>query len=500
MRSFSRAGITRRLFNTPLAVLPSTAAIVLGVVGPRFDVSQLLLHAGGDQVGIGELQQRAATERLQIEARQNADGRRPDLNATDVLLVQDGVAHIDVRGELVAENGGGVSPSSGFTGYDAVMAAWGFAQRDTNVRGIAVDINSPGGEVDDLMELVAVMMADRGKKPTRAIIRGVGASAAYAIAACCDEITVQDLGFAGSVGVICMHADFSAQLEQEGVKVTLIHAGAHKADGNPFEALPDDVRAEIQARIDHSYSRFVAHVATARGMSEDAVRATEARVFQGEDAVKAGLVDKVMSWRDSQAEFLAAVNGRQANPKRPRTSGNRASMETAMPGEPDNASAAASQVLAGITSMTIVGTSANATALATALAAGGFGDIAVTAVDAAAGAGANTEATTAERTRVLALTDLCPETIMSASLRAAIEGGQDAGAFAIGLATAAKTRGATMGDLRAGAVQPDQLPETGKDAKAGTGKTVTGAEQATGILALAASLGHRSVAHLKPAG
>lgn len=52
-RSFSRAGITRRLFNTPLAVLPSTAAIVLGAVGPRFDVSQLLMHAGGEQLDIG---------------------------------------------------------------------------------------------------------------------------------------------------------------------------------------------------------------------------------------------------------------------------------------------------------------------------------------------------------------------------------------------------------------------------------------------------------------
>ena len=102
----------------------------------------------------------------------------------------------------------------------------------------------------------------------------------------------------------------------------------------------------------------------------------------------------------------------------------------------------------------------------------------------------------AERTRVLALANLCPDTSMSASLRTAIESGQDAGAFAIDLAASAKARGASVTDLKAGAVQPEQIPAPGK-ASADQGKTKTGAEQATGILALAASAGHRAVAHLK---
>jgi signal peptide peptidase SppA len=493
-RSFSRANVTRRLFNTPLAVLPSTAAIVLGAVGPRFDVSQLLIHAGGEQLDIGELELRAANARATIDAQRGADQRRTDLTATDVLDVHDGVAHINIRGELVAENGGGVSPSSGFTGYDAVAAAWGFAQRDTNVRGTIVDINSPGGEVDDLMELCARMMADRGSKPSRAIIRGVGASAAYAIAACCDEITVQDLGYAGSIGVITMHADFSGQLEQAGIKVTLIHAGAHKADGNPFEALPDAVRASIQTDIDHAYGRFVAHVATARGMTDAAVRATEARVYRGEEAVKAGLADKVMGWADSQAEFVASVNGRKpAKTQRTRSTGSRASMETAMPGEPDPNTSA----LAGVTAMTIVGSAALAASLQAMLAEEGTA-IAVTAIAEAPAA----EATSAEaeRTRIMGLVDLCPETTISASLKTAIDGGQSAGDFAIGLAQSAKGRGATVDGLRAGAVQTDQLP-TGTTSNAATGvKAPTGQARGAAIVAKAAAMGHRAVAHLAPKG
>lgn len=109
-----------------------------------------------------------------------------------------------------------------------------------------------------------------------------------------------------------------------------------------------------------------------------------------------------------------------------------------------------------------------------------------------------TVAVSAERARILALADLCPSSILATPLRTAIESGQDAGAFAIGLATASKKRGASIDDLRDGAVQKDQLPVAGTGAP--KGKAKTGAEQASGILALAASVGISAARHLKPAG
>jgi hypothetical protein len=103
----------------------------------------------------------------------------------------------------------------------------------------------------------------------------------------------------------------------------------------------------------------------------------------------------------------------------------------------------------------------------------------------------------AERTRVLALVDLCPSSVVGSSLRTAIEGGTDAGAFAIVLAKASKARGASVADLKDGAVQAGQLPNPAAKTGADKGKPKTGAEQATGILALAASVGHRAVAAVK---
>ena len=124
--------------------------------------------------------------------------------------------------------------------------------------------------------------------------------------------------------------------------------------------------------------------------------------------------------------------------------------------------------------------------ITTAEQAGGGGDD--------ANADPHAAAVTAERTRILALVDLCPSSVMGSSLRAAIDQGTDAGAFAIGLATAAKARGASVADLQAGAVQPNQLPNASTKRGADKDKPKTPAEQATGILALAASVGHRAVA------
>lgn len=108
-------------------------------------------------------------------------------------------------------------------------------------------------------------------------------------------------------------------------------------------------------------------------------------------------------------------------------------------------------------------------------------------------------AVAAERARIMGLVDLCPSSVMATPLRTAIEKGVEPGAFAIDLAKANKARGASVTDLKAGAVQPAQLPQTGNTGAEG-GKAKTGAEQASGILALAASAGVRAAAHLAPKG
>ncbi|MDM3073893.1 head-tail joining protein [Citrobacter sp. Cf145] len=53
----------------------------------------------------------------------------------------------------------------------------------------------------------------------------------------------------GSIGVMMAHSNYGAALKTSGVEVTLIYSGDHKVDGNPYEKLPKEVRADFQARI-----------------------------------------------------------------------------------------------------------------------------------------------------------------------------------------------------------------------------------------------------------
>jgi ClpP class serine protease len=87
----------------------------------------------------------------------------------------------------------------------------------------------------------------------------------------------------------------SGQLDQDGVRVTLIHSGRHKVDGNPYQPLPDPVRDDIQLEIDVLRFLFAETVAAGRAgrLSQEAALATEAATFRGADAVAAGLADEV---------------------------------------------------------------------------------------------------------------------------------------------------------------------------------------------------------------
>lgn len=453
-RAYSRAGIIARLFNQPLAVLPDTAAIVLGAIGQRFDVQQLFVSTEGRTLQLAELEQMAADKRAEISASANVDRRAKLEPASRLMPVINGVAHVTVRGETVAENG--IGPMSGFTGYDGIVASVQSADADPTVKGILLDIESPGGEVSGMVEAVQILMARRGTKPMRALIRGVGASAAYALACCADEITLHELGIAGSVGCISMHADFSGSLEQDGIKVTLFASGQHKADGNPFEPLPADVIERVQAMVNTSAARFIAHVAEARGLSVDAVTAQQAQVYMGEEAVAAGLVDKVMSWQDSMDEFEAAVNGAPLVRAAPAPTGARSAKGTSM--STQNPAPAAEQQ--------------PETTQASIDAARAEGHAAGRAEGLAAGA-------TAERERFTALAELDSGSKISASLAEAMSAGTSVADFALAQARAKKGQiEAAAKGAKADAVKPGDLPEGSAQAGSGGQKPTANRGQA----------------------
>lgn len=221
-------------------------------------------------------------------------------------VVKKGILMIPVKGVLL--NDFSYALGNYATGYPYIAKAVDRGMDDPQVKGIAFVINSGGGAVADNFALVDKIHGYRGTKPMRAFAAESAYSAAYSIASAADQIVVSRTGGVGSIGVVTSHLDMSKAMEQSGYKITFIHYGEHKVDGNPYEPLPPKVKEKIQARIDALGEVFVSTVARNRGMDEKAVRDTEAATFTATEAVSNGLADSIGSLDDAIVAFATDLS------------------------------------------------------------------------------------------------------------------------------------------------------------------------------------------------
>ena len=203
--------LAQKLFNTPLAIHPQKAEVIVSSLTERLGITQIRSAMMEDDDGY-----------FSRKARKDS--------GYDVL---EGIAIIPVYGTLVQKLGT-LRPYSGMTGYDGIRRVFLTAINDPEVKGICLDIDSPGGEVAGCFDLVDLIYAERGKKPIHAILSENAFSAAYAIASAADRIYVPRTGGVGSVGVIVIHCDWSQHIKDDGLKVSIITYGNRKAESNPY--------------------------------------------------------------------------------------------------------------------------------------------------------------------------------------------------------------------------------------------------------------------------
>ena len=231
--------------------------------------------------------------------------------------VRNGVLTIPVMGSLV--NRMSYQMGRYATGYEYIQRAVERGMADPGVNSIMFHIDSPGGQAAGNFELVDFIASRRGEKPMLAMVQDMALSGGYSIATAADEIVTSSSGATGSVGVVVMHVDFSEMLSDFGIKVTFIKAGKHKTDGNPYESLSEDARKRIQTGVDKFYGTFVSTVAKNRGMKDDAVRGTEALVYDAEESIEVGFADRIGDFRTEVAALAANRNGARAMTEKTQT-------------------------------------------------------------------------------------------------------------------------------------------------------------------------------------
>lgn len=267
--------LAQRLFNVPLAIHPAKAEVVIAALSERLGISQIqktiMMEDEDDYCGF------------------SSPSRKKQVG----YQLVGGVAIIQIEGTLVQKLGS-LTPYSGMTGYDGIRQNLYSAVNDPDVKAIALDICSPGGEVSGCFDLVDAIYNLRGKKPIWAILNEYAYSAGYAIASAADYITVPRTGGVGSVGVITMHVDMSKAIDSAGLKVTFINYGKNKTDGASEIPLAPEALERFQKDINEMGELFVNTVARNRNLDASIVRKTEASTFLGQNGVDLGLADAIM--------------------------------------------------------------------------------------------------------------------------------------------------------------------------------------------------------------
>lgn len=192
-------------------------------------------------------------------------------------------------------------------GYDAIEARLSLAL-ESDVSGVLMVIDSPGGDVAGLEESVRRMRAAAEKSGKRVVayVDEIAHSAAYAIASgVADEIVVPPSGSVGSIGTIAAIVDMTAAAEAAGEKWTIIRDPGGKAAGHPLGPISDVAEERLRALVSAATTRFVKAVSKRRGIPSAKIREMNAATFQGADAVANGLADRVGTLEQAARAALA---------------------------------------------------------------------------------------------------------------------------------------------------------------------------------------------------
>lgn len=278
--------LAQRLFNAPLMLRPEKAEMLCAALVDRLGIAKL------DRIDGPSLD--AAQLRLKAGDWYDEKPKTP----RDMYRVVDGVATISIDGTLVHKLGG-VEPYSGMIGYDSLDKILTDARSNAEVRGLILDMDTPGGETAGCFEFAKKLYSGSarfGGKPIFALVNEMTCSAGYAIASVCDRIAGPETLVTGSIGVWTMLADFTKKLDADGIAVLLVRAGERKARGHPLEGWDDELVDKMLAWVEETRVMFATLVAMGRPqLSVEDVLATEGDWYSGDDALKLGLIDAIAS-------------------------------------------------------------------------------------------------------------------------------------------------------------------------------------------------------------
>ena len=215
------------------------------------------------------------------------------------------VGVLDISGTLMYRKGSMGADCTELVSYESLKEQTA-NMIEAGVKQIILNVDSNGGMAHALFSTanyISKLAKENGVR-TVAYVDGNAYSAAYGLTVLADEIVAHPQASVGSVGVVVALYNDSKALDKAGIKRQFVFAGGNKIPfDNSTGEFTDKFLSDLQKSVNRTYNMFVKHVASYRGISEQAVIDTQASVYDVEEALQLGLIDKVMELEDFELVY-----------------------------------------------------------------------------------------------------------------------------------------------------------------------------------------------------
>ena len=188
---------------------------------------------------------------------------------------------------------------------------------DSDIKGVLVRVNSPGGVVGASQEIYADLNRVRTQlhKPVVVSVSDMAASGAFYAAMGADKIVTNPGSLIGSIGVIMEFADLQKLYAWAKIKRYVIKTGPYKDSGAEYRDMRPDEKAVFQAMADDVLEQFKTAVSKSRHLTMAQVTTlADGRVFTGEKAIELHLADQIGTLYDAK-RLIGKMTGLGDHPK-----------------------------------------------------------------------------------------------------------------------------------------------------------------------------------------
>ena len=191
------------------------------------------------------------------------------------------------------------------------------AADDPRVAGLIARVQFSAAAPGPVQELRTAISEFTARKPTLAWAETYPGTLSYYLASAFGEVWMQPSGTAGLIGFATNAVFLRTALEKVGIEAQFVARGEYKSAANMFteDSYTDAHREADEALLGSLHSQVLAGVAASRNLTVPGVEAlTDRAPLLRDDAVQAGLVDRIGFRDEAYSRIAELVRGSSASP------------------------------------------------------------------------------------------------------------------------------------------------------------------------------------------